>query len=59
MAHDAQGCFPILPTLWQLLVNKKSNIKYHSEIGNFITYKTFHEVGIGFCRPNQTHKQVH
>jgi hypothetical protein len=32
------------------------NIEQHSEIGNFITNKTLHEVGIGFCHPNQTHK---
>jgi hypothetical protein len=35
------------------------NIKQHNKIGNFITNKTFHEMGIGFCQPNQTHKQVY
>ncbi len=35
----------------------ESNIEQHSKID--ITSKTLHEVGIEFCWPNQTHKQVY
>jgi len=37
------------------IVNMEYNTKQHNETSNFITDKTLHEVGIGFCRPNQTH----
>ncbi len=49
VAKNAQGCSPILPSLWQLLVNEVSNTKQHNKIGNFTTSRTLHEMGIGFC----------
>jgi hypothetical protein len=57
MACDAQECFPILPSLWQLSTNKTFNT--HSETSNFAIGKTLHEVGIGFCWSNQTHQHVY
>jgi len=40
-------------------MKEESNVEQHREISNFIINKTLHEVGIGFCWPNQTYKQVY
>jgi hypothetical protein len=42
-----------------LLTNRESNIKQHSKINNILTNITIHGLGIGFRKPNQTHKQLY
>jgi hypothetical protein len=39
-------------------MKEESDVEQHRDIGNFIINKTLREMGIGFCWPNQTHKQV-
>ncbi len=51
MAHNAWGCSPILPNLWQLSTNMEFNTKQHNKIGNFIANKTFIKWGLDFVGP--------
>jgi hypothetical protein len=37
VANNAQGCFSILPSLWQLSLNKELNAKQPNEKSNFVT----------------------
>jgi hypothetical protein len=48
VANNAQRCFPILLSLWQLSTNKESNTKHHIETSNIFINKTLHEMRIGF-----------
>jgi hypothetical protein len=48
VANNAQGCSPILPSLWQLLANKEFNLEKHNKISNFITLEPFMKWGLDF-----------